>query len=342
MNNACLIWGTDAVGQDSDRGGYRDSPRAGGRYTYQCNSRDEFHSKIFDPLQVLDEKAKARLTTLLVDQRRSDDEPPNLTAEMIELAKDKPDMSIGERADRLLKYFKQRTRYMGENIDHTNREAGGCAWSESVHESEYFSLCSFLEEQQWLECTIAVGRGDPIRVPKRITTQGYIHLEELRKGGLDPSKVFVAMWFGEAVNNIYDDAIKPAIKETGYKPFKINQEDYNSKVDDRIIAEIRNARFLISDFTCCCPEHPKSKDEAQVRGNVYYETGFAYGIKTEIIFTCCKECVDHITFDIRQYNHILWEKDKLDEFKERIKKRIERTIGRGPIEQNEKKNGSSS
>ncbi len=195
----CLIWGTYADRLELPGFGLVNSLRVGGCYAYPRDpSPPPLGLGIFGPLQGLDDRAKARLTTLLVDQRRLlgheppittlldprcllGHERPNLTVEMIESAKDKPDLPVGERADRLLQYFEKQAPRMGElvgQIDGTNIDEEGYAWSESVNESEYFSLCGFLEEQKWLECFNDAG--DP--VPQKITAQGYIHLEELRQG----------------------------------------------------------------------------------------------------------------------------------------------------------------
>ena len=326
----CLIWGTYAVRQAYPTGIDFDSPRAGGPYTCQRNSLPEFSRKILNPLQELDERAKARLTTLLVDQRRLGNKCPSLTAEMIASAKDKPDLSIGERADRLLQYFKQRTPYMGQYIDDVvidmkeymdpEIDKGAYAWSESVHRSEYFSLCGFLEEQKWLEC---INKPTGRRLPEKITTQGYIHLEELRAGGLDSSKAFVAMWFDESMDNIYENAMKPAIEEAGYEPYRIDKREHNNKIDDEIIAEIRRSRFIVADFTY------GKKDG--VRGGVYYEAGFAHGLNIPVIFTCDKALENEIHFDTRQFNHIFWE--DAEDLKKQLRNRIGATIGQGSRKQ---------
>ena len=40
--------------------------------------------------------------------------------------------------------------------------------------------------------------------------------------------------------------------------------------------------------------------------------------------------MEALHFDTRQYNHIVWEEDKLSDFRKALKHRIEATIGRGP------------
>lgn len=124
------------------------------------------------------------------------------------------------------------------------------------------------------------------------------------------------MWFDDKMKQIYDEAFTKAIREAGYKPHRVDQREYNDKIDDEIIAQIRRSRFIVGDFT----GH---------RGGVYYETGFAKGLGLEVIFTCRKDEIDKLHFDIRQYNCIDWETDHLIEFTKRLTNRIESVLGHG-------------
>ena len=115
---------------------------------------------------------------------------------------------------------------------------------------------------------------------------------------------------------------RPAIRDAGYEPIRVDNVQHNRKIDDEIIALIRRSRFVVADFTAGKPEEP--------RGGVYYEAGFAYGLGREVIYTCRRDFVEALHFDTRQYNHIVWEEDKLSDFRKNLQNRIEATIGRGP------------
>ena len=91
------------------------------------------------------------------------------------------------------------------------------------------------------------------------------------------------------------------------------------KIDDEIIAEIRRSRFLVADFT---------HGEDGARGGVYYEAGFAYGLRLPVIYSCRKDMVDKLHFDTRQYYHIIWETP--EELRDGLAQRIEARIGAGP------------
>ena len=122
------------------------------------------------------------------------------------------------------------------------------------------------------------------------------------------------------MNNVYEEGIERAIKNTGYKPMRIDKKPNVNKIDDEIIAEIRRSRFLIADFT-------HGQDGA--RGGVYYEAGFAHGLGIPVIFSCRKDIIDKLHFDTRQYYHIVWENP--EQLRDGLEKRILALIGQGPL-----------
>jgi nucleoside 2-deoxyribosyltransferase len=129
------------------------------------------------------------------------------------------------------------------------------------------------------------------------------------------------MWFDPSMDEPYQKAVSQGIQDAGYEPLRIDKKNHNNKIDDQIIAEIKRSRFIVADFT---------HGEGGMRGGVYYEAGFAHGLNIPVIFTCRKDVVKKIHLDTRQYNHILWEADKLDEFKKALSERISAIIGDGP------------
>jgi nucleoside 2-deoxyribosyltransferase len=124
------------------------------------------------------------------------------------------------------------------------------------------------------------------------------------------------MWFNDDMEQVYEEGIKPAIERAGFAPMLIKNKQRANKIDDEIIAEIRRSAFLVADFT----GH---------RQNVYFETGFAIGLARQPIWTCRKNEIKHLHFDIRQYNCIDWENTA--ELARRLQLRIEALFGRGPL-----------
>ena len=129
------------------------------------------------------------------------------------------------------------------------------------------------------------------------------------------------MWFDKSMEEVYERGIRPAIEEAGYSPLRIDDKPDLDKIDDDIIAEIRRSRFVVADFTHGC-------DGA--RGGVYFEAGFAYGLDIPVIYTCRNDMVDNLHFDTRQYAHIVWEMEELDQLRAELRNRILARIGEGP------------
>ena len=152
-----------------------------------------------------------------------------------------------------------------------------------------------------------------------ITPNGYEHLENLRLKPSSSQVGFCAMWFDEKLSPIWVKAISPAISDAGYEAKRIDSHPHNNRIDDEIIAILRRSKFVVADFT-------------GQRGGVYFEAGFALGLGLQVIWTCKEEELKNVHFDNRQYNFVLWEEDKLDEFKVALQNRIEATIGRGPMQ----------
>lgn len=149
----------------------------------------------------------------------------------------------------------------------------------------------------------------------RITAKGFITADDLRTRRAMSSQAFVAMWFDKSLEPAYDDGISPAIEAAGYDPMLIRNKEHAGKIDDEIIAEIKKSAYLVADFT----GH---------RGGVYFEAGYAMGRGLPVIWTCRNDDLDNLHFDIRQYNCISWNSPA--ELKERLQRRIEALLGRGP------------
>jgi nucleoside 2-deoxyribosyltransferase len=148
----------------------------------------------------------------------------------------------------------------------------------------------------------------------KISLAGWQHIAELRQVGRVSDQAFVAMWFDQALLPAWAEGIEPALKDAGYNPVRVDRVEYNEKIDDRIIAEIRRSGLVVADFT-------------GDRGGVYYEAGFAQGLGLPVIFSVRKDEIGRVHFDTRQYNHIAWETPA--ELRERLHDRVIATLGPG-------------
>ncbi len=220
------------------------------------------------------------------------------------------DNDVLEKVKKLLLAIKRKTEYPGHNIRLIPQKDYPLAYCQNDDEFHYYlfylknaGLISGQNSSSGWEC--------------KITIDGWRAIESYKVPNAESEKVFVAMWFHEETNDAYNNGIQPAIEnDCGYKSIRIDRKEYLGKVDDEIIAEIRESRFIVADFT-------------GQRHGVYFEAGFAQGLGLPVIWTCHKDHVKDLHFDTRQENHITWETP--DELREKLKNRIRAAIGLGPL-----------
>jgi hypothetical protein len=148
-----------------------------------------------------------------------------------------------------------------------------------------------------------------------VTSKGLMRSEELAGSHVQSAIGFVAMSFATEMRPAYDNDLYPGIDDAGYLPDRVDRAEHVDKIDDAIIASIRRARFVVADFT----GH---------RNGVYFEAGFAQGLGRPVFWTCRKDQMHGLHFDIRQYNCIDW--TGLPELRERLARRISAVLGDGP------------
>ncbi len=308
---SCRIWGSSypASVHINQYPSYAivDSARTDGRYKFAGEA------KLY--INDLDDRAKARLTTWLVDQRTRGDELPEVTGAVIDHMTARPSLEVYERADRLLRFVAESIDTLGDHKTVSPKDCdAACAWSESIEWKEVHYLLRYLKAKGWVDAGTFqdnMFKGCP-------TIDGYNRIGE-RRINVDSSQAFIAMWFDPSINEVLEHGVEPAIREAGYKPLRIDKKEHINKIDDEIIAEIRRSRFLVADFT-------HGKDGA--RGGVYYEAGFALGLGIPVFYTCRNDQKNKLHMDTRQFNHLLWE--TYDELHVSLKNRILRVIGEGP------------
>lgn len=83
---------------------------------------------------------------------------------------------------------------------------------------------------------------------------------------------------------------KRATQQYGVDCIRVDEIQHSGKITDLILEHIATSEWLICDIST---ERP----------NVYYELGYAHGIKKEVILIA--EAGSNIHFDIKDYNVIL-------------------------------------
>ena len=153
-----------------------------------------------------------------------------------------------------------------------------------------------------------------------MTFKGWEWLET--KPGEAGRTAFVAMNFAQEFIDL-KEAIKSAISKAGYEPIVVNEDLYAGGVMDRVLACIREARFVVADYT-------------GNRGGVYYEAGFALGLGKTVMHSCRKAMFDasnkdRLHFDVAHLNIIPWTDGDLPTYSVKLETHILAVLGRGPV-----------
>ncbi len=178
-------------------------------------------------------------------------------------------------------------------------------------------MANLLEELGWVRLTGAT-LGETGRELVQITAAGLESLADDDTPATDSEQGFVAMCFADSLAAAYHDGISPALEDLGYRAHRVDDREYEGRIDDEIRGQIEKSRFVVADLT-------------QHRGGVYYEAGVAHGLGIPVFFTCHKDDFNDRHFDIRQYNTIVWETP--EELKDKLHARIQERLGRGPLSQ---------
>jgi hypothetical protein len=154
------------------------------------------------------------------------------------------------------------------------------------------------------------GRTDGLLTPK-----GLLAAEALGASGSNSAQGFVARWFDNSLQDAWTNGFHPGIRAAGFRPVRIDKEDYIGGVSDEIMAQIRRSRFVVADYT-------------GRRNGVYFEAGFASGLGLSVIPTCRADEIDTLHFDIKHLNTLLW--NTSTELAEGLNRRIRAVVGIGP------------
>ena len=321
----CLIWGVP-VESKLRRYDYSvlvgGSDRVGCNYVVERNAETALNATYFGSTE--GKRVNARLVTSILDKHALGESEPRVTVDDIDAARGASDLPVHVRAERLLRLLASMSVPAGRKIPMSAAVMDrALAWTESLETSELGYFETYLRELGLLKPAENMLADKPMRQGEEntyyhswvVSVGGHERVSEIERN-VDNSQAFVAMWFNDNMDEVYENAIAPAIVAAGYDPFVINRNEGDLRIlDDQIIGEIRRSRFVVADFT-------HGKDGA--RGSVYYEAGFAHGLGLPVIFTC-KNDDSELHFDTNHYPHIMW--DQFDDLREALERRIRAAIG---------------
>lgn len=133
---------------------------------------------------------------------------------------------------------------------------------------------------------------------KKITYTGHEFIQTLGQNTEESNIVFMAFHFTEEMKETFEKSVDKAITDISKGKLKAERvrtsgTPTDTKIDDQLISMIKASKVVIADFT-------------GQRQAVYYEAGYAMALGIPVIWTCREDEVDQLSFDTRQYPHILW------------------------------------
>lgn len=162
-------------------------------------------------------------------------------------------------------------------------------------ENEFEKLYQYALEKKFIEGALSKILNDFIYpIFRGLTFDGMQYIEELEEPNKNSKNIFVAFNFAPDIIEIFENFVKPSIEELGFTYTIVNHETtpHDQKITDEIVAKLKSSRLIIADFT-------------NNSTNVYFESGFAMGMRIPVIWTCKKG--HKFSFDTGQFPHITWE-----------------------------------
>lgn len=235
--------------------------------------------------------------------------PDNLDS----LLSEAPETAL-EKADRLLLNLAIKSSEPGTWTSLTTKGHKSMAFVSAV--DSFVGLLENLESEGLIE-TQGERRHDLNDMGFRLTLDGWRKVRELRQEG-ESDNGFAAMPFGERFDALWETAIKQSISEAGWRPVRADEEHHNERIDDWILNQIKDARFVVVDTTDSNP-------------GACFEAGYALALGRPVIWTVQETAMEEgLHFDIRQYNHLTWTSGDEDGLVNDLTERIISTVGDGP------------
>jgi hypothetical protein len=154
----------------------------------------------------------------------------------------------------------------------------------------------------------------------RLTYRGLERLEQLERAAPSGNNAFMAMQYNDSVlDRIVRDYFQPAVEETGFRLFRLDDRPEAGLIDARLRNEIRNCRFLIADLS-------------HANAGSYWEAGYAEGLGKPVIYTCEQAVFDGKAatpkphFDTNHHLTITWAQTDPQLAANRLRETIEFTI----------------
>lgn len=254
-----------------------------GRFTITATAVRKAEKKNLSPL----------LAAWLREQADAGREVPEINSKNIDtILESLPTYSASQKQLLLLRAIAKRSAYPGKTVRLLPAFDYPLAWA--LHQNEFEFYIRTLEERGLVRQTDTDTRSiSDLDFAVEVTSDGWELLDQAARAGPFSDRVFVAMSFSDAMKPAWEQAIRPAIADAGYKPYRVDNDPHIDRIDAKIVSEIRDSRFLVADVT-------------EQKHGVYFEAGYALGFGIPVIWSVREDHLSGTHFDTRQYNHIVW------------------------------------
>ena len=263
----------------------------GNRKSLKCRRCGNFRIAGLDLLQMrlegMEQRDRATLSAWIRGQSTDQVE---ITRENIdEILANSPSYKVSEKQQLLLMHLANLTNHPGGSIEADPDADYPVIWAHGPDEMVFH--LEELARREFIKVHYPARAARPGTVS--ITTSGWTYLDDHPTLAEVGNQVFVAMSFSEPMKSAFHEGIKPALEKAGYRAYRVDLDQHVERIDAKIEYEIRNSVLVLADVT-------------EQKQGVYYEAGFAMGLGLPVIWSVKKSELEHVHFDTRQYNHIVW------------------------------------
>lgn len=260
-------------------------------------------------------KLPCTASSWIQEQNKINGKPPLITSDKYEMLKTIPDITLKHKLEIFMQkiyqcFDKNPTKDIAIDL---NKELSWLSLTWAKNEGELYSIIEEAISIGLIEGTIAnMNLMSQLKYTKqpnisKITFKGREFVESLGQTTSMSNKVFMAFHFNEEMKNSFEETAKKAVSTVSNGKLTAERVSTSgtptdTKIDDALIAMLKSSKVVIADFTGQRPA-------------VYYEAGYAMGMGIPVIWTCREDEVKELSFDTRQYPHILW-KDADDLYKQ--------------------------
>ena len=284
-------------------------PRCGPYQLYLKRQLENFSVDFLTNFSKLTGRKLYELSAFIRERYENKLEKPGFNDDQLfDVSKSLPKYNLSSKQRYFLQRIEKRFNNYADSIKLVLETDYPLAWAENEKEFEY--ILNVVQDRNFIRWSRQAQHPNPVEAIISLTHYGWDYLDENRsKNRSELKDIFVAMSFKTEFDVIWEEAIKPAITETGFNPIRIDkiQLDHDERIDDAILNKISESRLLVAEFTGISP-------------GVYFEAGFSLGKGIPFLLTVRDSEIKDVHFDTRQFPHIVWK--NYEDFRKQLIERI--------------------